>query len=92
MEGCECIGEAGFTGLAAGALGLVEVVGQSAEPYALNAQYLIVKNEIAAEEALKALDGKPVIASDTGAPIIHDLRCQTVWAKHAYVSVCASHW
>jgi SOS-response transcriptional repressor LexA len=65
MEVCECAGEAVFAGLAANALGLVEVVGQSAEPHALNGQYLILKKEITAEEALKTLDGKPIIAADT---------------------------
>jgi SOS-response transcriptional repressor LexA len=65
MEVCDCGGEAVFTGLAADALGLVEVVGQSAEPYALHGQYLVVKNEITAAEALKTLDGKPIIAADT---------------------------
>ena len=65
MEVCECGGEAVFTGLAAAALGLVEVMGQSAEPHALNGQYLIVKKEITATEALKTLDGKPIIAADT---------------------------
>lgn len=65
MEVCECGGEAVFTSLAADALGLVEVVGQSAEPHALNGQYLIVKKEITAAEALKTLDGKPIIAADT---------------------------
>jgi len=65
MEVCECGGEAVFNGLAVDALGLVEVVGQSAEPRALNRQYLIVKREITATEALKTLDGKPIIAADT---------------------------
>jgi hypothetical protein len=65
MEVCEISGEAGFTSLAADALGLVEVVGQSAEPYALSGQYLMVKKEITAIEALKTLDGKPIIAADT---------------------------
>jgi hypothetical protein len=65
MEVCECGGEAVFNGLAVDALGLVEVVGQSAEPRALNKQYLIVKKEITATEALKTLDGKPIIAADT---------------------------
>ncbi len=65
MEVCECAGESLLAGLAAKALGLVEVVGQSAEPHALNGQYLIVKKEIPVEEALKTLDGKPIIAGDT---------------------------
>ena len=65
MEVCGCGGEALLVGLAAKALGLVEVVGQSAEPHALNGQYLIIKKEISAEEAVKTLDGKPIIAADT---------------------------
>lgn len=65
MEVCECRGEAAFSGLAGNVLGLVEVVGQSAEPYALNGQYLIIRDEITATEALKILNGKPIIAGDT---------------------------
>lgn len=65
MEVTECAGESLLASLAAKALGLVEVVGQSAEPHALNGQYLIVKKEIPVEEALKTLDGKPIIAGDT---------------------------
>jgi hypothetical protein len=65
MEICECSGEAVLSGLVADALGLVEVVGQSAEPHALNGQYIIVEKQISAIDALKRLDGKPVIASDT---------------------------
>jgi hypothetical protein len=65
MEVCECGGESVFNSLTAEALGLVEVAGQSAEPHALNGQYLIVEKEITALEALKTLDGKPIIAADT---------------------------
>lgn len=65
MEITECAGESLLAGVTANALGLVEVVGHSAEPYALNGQYLIVKKEISVEEALKTLDGKPIIAGDT---------------------------
>lgn len=65
MEVCECVGETLLAGFATSAFGLVEVVGQSAEPHALNGQYLIVRKEITAEEALKTLDGKPIIAGDT---------------------------
>jgi SOS-response transcriptional repressor LexA len=65
MEVCECSGEAVLSGLMADALGLVEVVGQSAEPHALNGQYIIIEKQLSAAEALKTLDGKPVIASDT---------------------------
>jgi hypothetical protein len=64
-EVCDCGGQAAFTGLATNTLGLVKVIGQSAEPHALDGQYLIVKKEISAEEALKTLDGKPIIAADT---------------------------
>lgn len=65
VEVCECQGEAVFASLVATTLGLVEVVGQSAEPLALNGQYIIVKNELTAQDALKILDGKPIIAADT---------------------------
>jgi len=64
MEVCECSGEAVLNGLVADALGLVEVVGQSAEPHALNGQYIIVEKHLSASDAFKKLDGKPVIASD----------------------------
>ena len=64
-EVCECSGEAILSGLVADALGLVEVMGQSAEPHALNEQYLIVEKQLSGMEAIKKLDGKPVIASDT---------------------------
>jgi hypothetical protein len=64
-EVCDCGGEAVLTHLSANALGLVEVVGQSAEPYALNGQYLIVKSPLLAQEALGTLHGRPVIAIDT---------------------------
>lgn len=65
MEVCECVGEAVFADLVGNALGLVEVVGKSAEPHALDKQYLIVKNELTFVEALKTLEGKPIIAADT---------------------------
>jgi len=65
MEVTGCAGESLLASLAAKALGLVEVDGQSAEPRALNKQYIIVKKEIPVEEALKTLDGKPIIAGDT---------------------------
>jgi len=65
MEICECMGASLLPTLTTNTMGLVEVVGQSAEPQALNGQYLIVRQEISIEEALRALDGKPVIACDT---------------------------
>jgi hypothetical protein len=64
-EVCECSGVAELSGLVTDPLGLVEVVGQSAEPLALNAQYIILEKQLSAVDALKRLDGKPVIASDT---------------------------
>lgn len=64
-EVCECSGEAVLSGVVSEALGLVEVVGQSAEPHALNGQYIIIEKQSAASTALKKLDGRPVIASDT---------------------------
>jgi hypothetical protein len=65
MEICECAGEAMLARLSSESLGLVEVIGQSAEPHALNGQYLIFRKEINAEEALRTLDGKPIIAGDS---------------------------
>ena len=65
VEVCECDGADMITGLATNTLGLIEVAGQSAEPYVLSGQYLIIKNEITIEEALKTFDGKPIIAGDT---------------------------
>ena len=64
-EICECSGEAVLARLTTNALGLVEVDGHSAEPYALDGQYIIIREEIAAKEALKTLDGKPIIAGDS---------------------------
>jgi hypothetical protein len=65
MEVCECDGGNILTNLAANALGLVEVVGSSAEPLALNGQYLIIKGETTAVSSIRLLDGRPVIAADT---------------------------
>ena len=65
MEVCECAGEAIINGIVTDALGLVEVMGQSAEPHALHGQYLILGKQVSAADALKRLDGKPVIASDS---------------------------
>ncbi len=65
QEVCECEGTAIITGLTLNILGLIEVTGHSAEPYALDGQYLIIRNEVTTEEEFNMLDGKPVIASDT---------------------------
>ncbi len=75
-EVCDCGGESVLRRLAANALGLVEVVGQSAEPYALNGQYLIIKDSVKPQVALKSLQGRPVIAADTdGNTYFKRLRC-----------------
>jgi len=64
MEVCDCGGEAVISQLLKDAF-LIEVIGESAEPRALDNQYLIVKKEVPTEEALNKLDGKPIIAGDT---------------------------
>ena len=61
----ECDGDAEFASLSTKALGLVEVVGHSAEPFALDGQFLVVHAEIDGAEALKTMSGRPVIAGDT---------------------------
>ena len=77
-EICDCGSEAVLGRLSVDALGLVEVVGQSAEPYALNGQHLIVKNPIMPQIAMKSLQGQPVIAADThGNTYFKRLRCVT---------------
>ena len=74
----DCGGEAVLERLSGDALGLVEVMGQSAEPYALNGQYLILKNPIMPQIAMEALQGRPVVAADTdGNTYFKRLRCVT---------------
>jgi hypothetical protein len=60
-----CGSESAFSSLIADTLGLVEVLGRSAEPHALDHQYLIVRNAITGAEALRTLEGRPVIVGDT---------------------------
>ena len=77
-EVCDCGGEAVLRRVAANTSGLVEVLGQSAEPYALNRQYLIVRNPVMPHAALQSLQGRPVIAADTdGNTYFKRLRCVT---------------
>jgi AAA domain len=64
FEIAECEGEAAITSFAADTLGLVEVVGRSAEPYALDGQYLLVR-KAKSDESLHVLEGRPVIAGDS---------------------------
>lgn len=63
-EVCDCGGESAVQRYAAEVKGLVEVVGNSAEPIALNGQMLLIGDPVSAEDALNSLDGRPVIAGD----------------------------
>jgi hypothetical protein len=64
-EICDCGGESVIQHYATEVKGLVEVVGDSAEPIALGGQMLLIGDAVAAEDALSRLDGRPVIAGDT---------------------------
>ncbi|MGR9392165.1 hypothetical protein ACU8OL_04080 [Rhizobium leguminosarum] len=57
-------GSSALSHLMSGQMGLVEVVGDSAEPIALNKQYIIVKDRFSADVGLTSLVGRPVIAED----------------------------
>jgi hypothetical protein len=63
-EICDCGSESAISAVASGALGLVEVSGESAEPLALDGQYIIVKDAIGSKDDCLALDGQPVIVED----------------------------
>jgi len=77
-EVCDCGGSAALSALTRNILGLVQVDGQSAEPIALDKQYLIIKASVSAENAGQALDGKPVIAEDSdGNSFFKRLRVQS---------------
>jgi energy-coupling factor transporter ATP-binding protein EcfA2 len=65
MEVIECGGEAVITAILSKAKGLVEVSGHSAEPQALDKQFLIIGDNVSLKEAEKNLDGRPVIAEDS---------------------------
>ncbi|MGR4931405.1 AAA family ATPase [Bradyrhizobium sp. CAR08] len=64
-EICDCGGQAALTHLAKTALGIVEVEGKSAEPLALDGQYLIVQDALTSQAAINAQDGRPVIVEDS---------------------------
>ena len=64
-EVCDCGGKSILGRLTKNALGLVEVAGQSAEPYALDKQFLIVQEPLISLQSLDLLQGKPVVASDS---------------------------
>jgi energy-coupling factor transporter ATP-binding protein EcfA2 len=65
MEIAECGGESRLTSAMAGTKGLVEVDGYSAEPYALDEQFLIIGDETTYQQSGALLEGKPVIAEDS---------------------------
>jgi len=61
----ECGGEAAITMIMSRARGLVEVSGHSAEPRALDKQFLIIGDPVPLKDAETSLDGRPVIAEDS---------------------------
>lgn len=65
MEICDCGGEAYARNAFAGMEGLVEVTGHSAEPYALDKQFLIIGKSISFNLTQSQLEGRPVIAEDS---------------------------
>src|SRR6185437_2133715 len=65
MEIVECGGEAVITEILSKATGLVEVSGHSAEPQALDKQFLIISDSISLKEAEKNFEGRPIIAEDS---------------------------
>jgi hypothetical protein len=55
---------------------LLEVRGRSAEPIALNEQFLITRNIMKTAPEIKALDGRPIVAIDEdGTRYFKRLRC-----------------
>lgn len=60
----DCGGESVIHRYATTVWGLVEVVGNSAEPIALNGQTLMIGDQISSEDALTRFEGRPVIAGD----------------------------
>ena len=65
LEVVECGGEAAITTIMSRARGLVEVSGHSAEPRALDKQFLIIGDPVPLKDAEMSLDGRPVIAEDS---------------------------
>jgi hypothetical protein len=64
-EVADCGGDAAVKNLVSGTLGLFQVSGGSAEPQALDGQYLLVGNPVSPEAACRTLDGRPVLATDS---------------------------
>jgi hypothetical protein len=76
MEICDCEGEAYVKSAFVGMQGLVEVDGHSAEPHALDKQFLIIGKPVPLEEANERWEGRPVIAEDsTGSRYFKRYRC-----------------
>jgi energy-coupling factor transporter ATP-binding protein EcfA2 len=65
MEICDCGGEAQVKAAFAHMQGLVEVSGHSAEPHALDKQFLIIGKSISPALADKEMGGRPVIVEDS---------------------------
>jgi hypothetical protein len=64
-EVVECGGEAVITKIISQTKGLVEVSGHSAEPLALDKQFIIIGDPMSPKDAEKVLDDLPVIAEDS---------------------------
>jgi hypothetical protein len=74
-EVCDCGGESYVKAAFANMQGLVAVDGHSAEPHALDKQFLIIANPVPILEACKNLENQPVIAEDsTGSRYFKRLR------------------
>ena len=65
MEIVDVGGDAAITAIMSVAKGLVEVSGHSAEPLALDKQFLIIGDPMSLKDAEKNLDGRPVIAESS---------------------------
>jgi hypothetical protein len=64
-EFCDCGGEASVKSAFSNMQRLVTVKGQSAEPHALDGQFLIIAKQMPLAEALIKLQGAPVIVEDS---------------------------
>jgi hypothetical protein len=78
LEVGECGGDAAITTIMSRARGLVEVSGHSAEPRALDKQFLIIGDPVSLKDAERSLDGHPIIAEDSdGGRYFKRLRTET---------------
>lgn len=64
-EVCDCGGDSYVKTAFADMQGLISVEGHSAEPHALDKQFLIIANPMPVLEAYKKLEGQPVLAEDS---------------------------